>query len=620
MLRRLIELSDPAVGVVQACAVGYGDLPHRLLAKVCGLSTVHMDEACAELVAARVLEVDPTGMGYRFRHTLLQEAVRESLLPASRVHWHERWADELEADLAAGSKEFRSIAAARHRWETGDAPRAFTATLRAADTARSMHASAELTTLLNRLLDLWPDVPDAEGQAGNRDLVLDEAIDAAVGSDDWVAGLNLIDHELDAAPVGDVVRRTILRVRPEWFLDLLGRDNDTAGDGPTGTRDTKRMLATLDTLLDAPPSPLLVEALIRLGYDLVVTAPEDSARAHHRAVEVSDAVGQPRKQLWARCQLANHLALTGRVDEAVTMLNDQLVMAGDSVPIEASVLEAESAWWLCSLGRYREAIDVGLHAQHLIGASEHARRTWALATAHVVTSLLNVGRWADAETQLAEVTMTGVAGPRGAVLDVLTGVLACYRGKPQDGLEALGAAQARLPSGAWQSWPPIRAWLGWLDAEVALGRDDVQELRRNLIPLWNLTGLEIASDIAWRPMLVAARFEADLASRTFGRRGGRTPATTSTETGAEHMAALATAAQRLHRNGHVGAAWATQLDAEQARFGGDSEPSAWTAVAERWHDLQQPHEQGWALLRTAEAHVGRGESGQQRSPCGRRAT
>ena len=172
----------------RASSVGSGHLWHNLLARVCDLPAV-MTDACAEAVASHVLEVDETGVAYRFRHALLLEAVRASLLPADRLHWHRRWAFELEADESSPDRAFGWLAVAHHWERTGDAGRAFSATLDAVEIATSAGASSELAAVLQRLLRLWSQVPDAAGRAGsNQDQLLDDTIDALIQADEWSAG------------------------------------------------------------------------------------------------------------------------------------------------------------------------------------------------------------------------------------------------------------------------------------------------------------------------------------------------------------------------------------------------------------------------------------------------
>ena len=161
----------------------------------------------------------------------------------------------------------------------------------------------------------------------------------------------------------------------------------------------------------------------------------------------------------------------------------------------------------------------------------------------------------------------GVTGTRGAVLDVLAGILACYRGDLSAAQQAAQAAQSRLPDREDRVWPAIRGWVRWLHAEIGAARDDSNEVRDQVSPLWEIPGLEIASDIMWRPLLVAARLEADLACHTLGRRGGGRPSTPSLA-GEQHIERMRKVAARLHQSGDLGVSWMAQFDAECGRFAG----------------------------------------------------
>ena len=598
MLDRVGELSVAAATVVRASSVGGGHLWHRLLAKVCELPDAVMTDACAEAVAAQVLEVDETGVAYRFRHALLREAVLAALLPADRVHWHQRWACELEADESSPDRDFGRLAAAHHWERTGDAARAFRTTLEAVEIARSVGASSELAALMQRLLRLWSQVPDAATLAGDSpDQILDETIDALIQADEWLTGLAVIDDEL-AKPFAeeDLSRRAALRVRRRWFLQQLGRDDD----------ETQAELASLlAQLIGAPASPLLVEALIRLGFDLVAESPASASRAHARAVEVASSLGRPRKLLWAKSATALHLSLVGHVEDAISMNLEMLPSVRAQFPAEASLLEADCAWWLCCLGKYEEAQEMGLRAVNGIARPEQARRIWGVAMAHLCAALIARGRWDEAARRVDRARSVGVTGTRGAVLDVLAGILACYRGDLSAAQQAARAAQSRLPDREGQVWPAIRSWVRWLHAEIGAARDDSDEVRDQVSPLWEIPGLEIASDIMWRPLLVAARLEADLARHTLGRRGGVRPSAPS-PAGEQHIGRMRKVAARLHQSGDLGVSWMAHFDAECGRFAGEMDPAPWMRVADLWGRVGQVHDQAWALLRVGECHVGAG--------------
>jgi DNA-binding CsgD family transcriptional regulator len=599
MLDRLETLSPAASTVVRAGAVASGQLPHQLLTRVCGLEESEMLDASGEAVAAQVLEVDETGMAYRFRHALFQEAVLDSLLPAERVRWHRRWATALDEDSAYPDRAFAAIAAAHH-WEgTGDVERAFDATVGAVAVARSLGAPSELAASLRRLLRLWYGVHDrTRHPAADRDLIVDEAIDALIQSDDWHAGLELIDEELDRPfSAEDRVRRTALQVRRRWFLQQTG----SGDDGHPG--DLARYL---ETLRDAPAGPLLVEALIRLGFDLVVSDPASAREAHRRAVAVATSLSNPRKEFWARSAMAMHDFLVGRAEEAVEATAGMLPSVRHDFPAEASHIEADCAWWLCCLGRYAEAEEMARSALSALVRPAQGRRSWAVATAHLCASLLATGRWDEASERLARSRALGITGTRGSVLHALAGILAGYRGDTRLAGEAVRAMSGLLPADDHSVWPPIRAWTTWLRMEVAADRDDVVGLRQAAAPLWAMPGLETASDVAWRPLLLAVRVEADLATRSLGRRGGVRQGT-GDRLGEEHVERLGAAAARLHRYGPVGAAWRTHFEGEVARFRGGTDPEVWLDAARQWERVGHPADHAWALLRAGECQVARGD-------------
>ena len=83
-----------------------------------------------------------------------------------------------DAILAAG--------VAHHYLASGDQPAAFAASLRAADAAERVHAYGEAAAQLERALDLWPRVPDAEEIAGcDRAGLLGRAGKARVNDSDY---------------------------------------------------------------------------------------------------------------------------------------------------------------------------------------------------------------------------------------------------------------------------------------------------------------------------------------------------------------------------------------------------------------------------------------------------
>jgi hypothetical protein len=178
----------------------------------------------------------------------------------------------------------------------------------------------------------------------------------------------------------------------------------------------------------------------------------------------------------------------------------------DHFPAEASALEAAAPGGTAVRPGTPRPRRRPSRALQEIGHAEMARRTWAVATAHLAAGMAG-GRVAGtrAAAQLAPAVAVGVTGTRRVVLDVLTGILACQRGDLSVARRAADSAHTQLAGRVEGVWPSIRAWGGWLDAEIAVARDDAGSLRETSYALWRVTGLPIASDIAWRPLLVAAR-------------------------------------------------------------------------------------------------------------------
>ena len=137
-------------------------MPEPLLAEVAGLAEAELYAALREAVDSHLLVVDPSGHGYAFRHALTRDAVYEDMLPGERVRLHAAYGAALERDPALGGGEADAAALAYHWYAALDLPRALTASVDAAVRALTAGAPAEALRLLERALEIWPRVPDAE--------------------------------------------------------------------------------------------------------------------------------------------------------------------------------------------------------------------------------------------------------------------------------------------------------------------------------------------------------------------------------------------------------------------------------------------------------------------------
>lgn len=86
LMLRYVALHPEAQSVLRVVAEAGGVVPHDLVAQVLPFDAHGLDDAVREGLASRVLVAEPGG--YRFRHALMREAVREELVPAERERIH----------------------------------------------------------------------------------------------------------------------------------------------------------------------------------------------------------------------------------------------------------------------------------------------------------------------------------------------------------------------------------------------------------------------------------------------------------------------------------------------------------------------------------------------------
>src|SRR5690606_28521913 len=81
LLVRVEALPEDAQRVARVVAEGGSTVEYALLAAVAGLDEDDLLDALRSAVGANLLHATPEGNGYRFRHSLVREAVSDDLLP-----------------------------------------------------------------------------------------------------------------------------------------------------------------------------------------------------------------------------------------------------------------------------------------------------------------------------------------------------------------------------------------------------------------------------------------------------------------------------------------------------------------------------------------------------------
>ena len=584
------RLGPAALRVVQAASVEDGRLPHQVLRDVVGTDT-DVDGGIAQAVDAGVLSPEDRGDGYRFRHALIREAAVDSLLPPQEARWHARWAARLEQAAALGEDPFAQIAAAHHWVRADDPTRAFDAALAAADLAGRILALDEEARLLREALELWPRVDHAEERTGytRSDLLRSVLVTLALVPDP-PALLRVIDREL-ATPQDDPVPELLLRDLRRRFETA-----DEAGDSQPAAADR----AAADLLLNTPlDHPWLARVAVGVSCLFEREAPALSERLlEHASASARCLAGRPSGRhaylpmtpavdvVVTACVLAGLRIATGDVEAAVRIVRG---LPGD---VELRQIASHVDWYLAEaewmLGHYREAVTAAELALERVVEPHRAPLLWGGLIAQLAESQLALGCWDDAEHSLAHCEEVLLDDGEASQALALAGVLAAWRGRPNDAAAVLQRVQAAPTP------DPLAAALvrpRWLAAELAASRQDVVRLRQELDPLWLEDGWQVASSYLWQPLLLELRIEVDLVLA----------AGAGVEVAWERVRLCAEVARRLYRIGDAGVAWHQHLQAELRLAEGSNDPSAWEAVCASWSKIGRVHDRAWARLRQAGA-------------------
>ncbi|MBA3431171.1 MAG: AAA family ATPase [Actinobacteria bacterium] len=152
--RRFDALSDELREALSiACVIGrHFDV--SLLAEVCGKEADRLRDLLGQSVRAGIVEEASSLGNYTFTHVLLRETLYEDLTPSHRMRLHHETAQALEGLQREGDEALLGELA--HHWfkaaQAGDAYKAVSYAVRAAERARSLLAFEESARLYRRAL------------------------------------------------------------------------------------------------------------------------------------------------------------------------------------------------------------------------------------------------------------------------------------------------------------------------------------------------------------------------------------------------------------------------------------------------------------------------------------
>ncbi|MFD4662296.1 helix-turn-helix transcriptional regulator [Streptomyces halstedii] len=602
LLVRVETLPDDAQRIARIVAEGGSTVEHRLLAAVARLADDDLDEALRAAVGAGILLPAPDLDGYRFRHSLVREAVSDDLLPGERSRLNRRYAEALEADPNLVRADERAARLASYWYAAHDPAKALPAVLRASVEARRRYAHSEQLRLLERAMELWDEAPDSvratlrpldyaevypgcgcESGAGplrHLDLMAEATVAARFGGDRERAltlakkALRLLDGD------DDPLRAAWFWVQRSSLVQTLSR-----GDGWEELATAQELVRGLH------PSAVHADVLVNVASWGALHRPgPDALAAADRAVEYARLVGEEYIELHARLTRGWLTIDAGGVDEglaemyAVRDRADALCLVG--VMSRAGVNLPSS---LESAGRSLEAVaaaDHGITICHDHGMPDSE----AWARANQAESYFSLGHWDESRAATDAAALLSRSRKSHGLVASRRIELALARGDFAEAEEQI-ALNGRLV-GAHEFQPQYLIPLARQTMLLAARQGRVPEARA-AFEARSGEGFPPGTQRYALPLLhVAAVVEAD-ARGLPATEPGR-PAVLERIRG--HLKRLPTLVP-------VWAAYGTLIEAELARAEGADTPEDWARAAAAFGPLRRPYELAQIRYRWAESVV-----------------
>jgi predicted ATPase/DNA-binding CsgD family transcriptional regulator len=572
LLTRAEQLSDAGQRILRMAAVGGRSVPERLLAAVAGLPEAALHDALREVVDHQLLVVDDAGRGYAFRHALARDAVYEEMLPGERVRLHTAYGEALDADPSLAGEETSVAATVAHHWSAAhDLPRALRASVQAARQAAA-YAPAEAQRHLERALELWPRVPDADALAGMDQVeAAGLAVDAAWRAGNIERSISLAGEALATlAPEAPAERRALLLTRKGRSL------RDIGGDALAPLREAEALLPA------DPPSRALAVVLESLATTLFRQMRIEQALATaRRAVTVARAVGAASEEASGLLTMGISLAYEGDAEQGLPLAREGLEKAQAIGDFDSELRGYINLSDACEmLGRHEEAAAVARAGIARADGVGMARTAGAFLLGNAAEPLVRLGRWEEARAVIDAALERHPSTVSAASLLELRGELLAWRGE-HDAAAADARAARRLLGEAMET--QFLQPLALIEAEVARGRGDLNAAADAIA-----AGLRDAEDdrsarYAWPLVWQGLRVAGELARQ--GRDARAAP--------------LRALAGRLATVSPADRAYAALAAAEAAALDGDD--GGWAPAVAAWREADEAHPLAYALLRAGDA-------------------
>ncbi|MCI3273292.1 helix-turn-helix transcriptional regulator [Streptomyces cylindrosporus] len=589
LLVRVEGMPESAQRVARIVAEGGSTVEYRLLAAVARLAEDDLIEALRAAVNANILLATPAGDGYRFRHSLVREAVGDDLLPGERSRLNRRYAEALEADPTLVPADERVMRLASYWYHAHDPAKALPAVLDASVEARRRNAYSEQLRLLERAMELWDTAPES---------VRDELrpvdyteVYPPCGCDPATTPLRYLDLMAEAAVAGRLSgeRERALKItkralhlledegdplRAAWFWVQRSRlvQALARGDG------WKELDTAQELVRGLPPSEVHAEVLANVANWSMLHEPGPEAlSAAERAVEYARMVGAREIELNARLTLGGLTVDAGALDAGLAEMNEVRERAlEEGVAHVAGRAYVNLPSELEGVGRDAEAVallEEGIPFTRRFGLLDTEAWVWG----NLSKSLYFLGRWDEAADAARNALRVGhSAKPQGAGALCLAH-LALGRGDLAEAARQLTAARDYL--GTHDTMPQQSVPLARITIGVAAGEGRLVDVRAEIDRALAAGFPPGTARYGWPLLLAAATAEADARSLPVAAQGR-----------AEALARILKAAKKLTTGAPVWLAHERWVRAELARAEGQDTADTWSDVVTAFERLDRPYD------------------------------
>jgi DNA-binding CsgD family transcriptional regulator len=591
LLRSITSLPADTLATLEAVAAAGRPVAYSLLCDVTGLPHQQLQVALREATDARVLVCDENT--YRFRHALQAEVVASTLLPGRREHLHHSIAQTFEQAVRGGATDITTAEVAEQWARAGNPASALAASVVAARKAVAAAGLEEGLRHLQRVIDFWPAVADAETTAG---IDLPSVLT-------WAAELaDLTGHGRRAA---QLVRDAIEHLGPGACLKQTGELHERLGTYLLPIGDRQAGLAAfrqaVTSVPNHPPTSARARALVGLGTALMLSYRHaDSRDVCERAIDVAERASDETTAARARAVLGLDLCYLGDPPVGQKLLSDARRRALKSAtPREVTHSDVLLCDVLVLSGHFDDAVAVARDGLAYADDAGLARGYGLLLAAYGAEALLGLGEWDDAGDLLATALLDD-ASYWSHFSQLLQAELSMLRGDYDSASRHVDAGK-RAAGEPTSSVRYVR-----VVAELAIWSGRPEEALDAIaaidpVPDWH----------APRLAALAMRAEADaiadrLASAAFDQHVAELP-----NVGRRLLARVTTEMKRRGSIGDLAEAWRLLAVAEQTRatardVSGEPEPHAWQAAHQAWTARRNPYLVAYCAWRWVEAELAAG--------------